>query len=403
MNPIKEKILKSLSEKKYIIGAATGSGMVARCCQMFGGDLLFITNSGKFRQNGHSSLCGYMPYENANQTTCQMTLKEILPITTTIPVVIGINGIDPTLSVPELIDDYIENGISGIANYPTVTSIDGNFRDALECNGFSFQLEVDAIQYAHERGLFTVAFIMTSAEIQPMIEAGADMVCFDFGLTNGGLFGAHKTLNIRDAAASAEPLFSFAKTLKPDILFAVYGGPLVTPSDVQLFYNFLPIDAFIGGSSFERIPLEETYCSLFHEFNPRQESADDEFHPGLNPQMNYIDYSLKYIASNYYSQITLTGLADKLHISEQYLSQLFHAQTGITFSHYLRKYRIDRSVELMSFSELSLTQIAELAGYTDYAYFSKSFRAVTGISPKQYRNELMNKKHVSRKLGGNIQ
>lgn len=387
MNPIKEKLLKSLSEKKYIIGAATGSGMVARCCQMFGGDLLFITNSGKFRQNGHSSLCGYMPYENANHTTYRMALNEILPITTTIPVVIGINAIDTTVSVPKLIDDYIQNGISGVANYPTITSIDGNFRAALERNGFSFQLEVNAIKYAHQKGLFTVAFIMTLEEIQPMIEAGVDMICVDFGLTNGGLFGAHKNLNIRDAAANAEPLFTLSKTLNSDILFAVYGGPLVTPNDVKLFYNFLPIDAFIGGSSFERIPLEETYYSLFHEFNPKQESNADEFHPGLNPQLNYIDYSLKYIASNYYSSVSLHRLADKLHISEQYLSQLFHAETGITFSNYLRKYRIDKSIELMTFSELSLTQIAELVGYMDYAYFSKSFHTVTGLSPKQYRKK----------------
>lgn len=392
MNDIKGKIVKSLKSKNYIIGAATGSGMVARCCQMFGGDLLFITNSGKFRQNGHSSLCGYMPYENANLTTYQMALKEILPITSTIPVIAGINATDVTLSVPKLIDDYAKAGVMGIANYPTVTSVDGNFRRALEKNGFSFQREVDALRYAHEKHLFTVAFIMSLEEIQPMIEAGADMICVDFGLTHGGLLGARKNLTIRDAAVKTEPLFSFSKSLAPDVLFAVYGGPLATPSDVHLFYKLLPIDAFIGGSSFERIPLEETYYSLFHAFSSRQDTPEAEFYPGLNPQINYVDYSLKYINANYYSQITLHELADTLHISEQYLSHLFHSETGITFRSYLKKYRIDKAIELMQLSELSLTQIGELVGYADYAYFSRMFRSVTGISPKYYRADLAAKK-----------
>lgn len=391
MNLIKKNLISSLHKKEYLIGAATGSGMVARCCQMFGADLIFITNSGKFRQNGHSSLCGYMPYENANDTTYHMTEKEILPIINTIPMIVGINAADTTCNIPDLINQYSRIGVLGIANYPTVTSIDGNYRQALEQNGFSFKQEVELIHYAHEHNLFTVAFVMNFNEIEPIITAGADMICIDFGLTHGGLFGSSKNFTIRDAAIKTEPIYSFAKHLNPKVLFAVYGGPLVTPADMHLFYKFLPVDVFIGGSSFERIPLEETYHSLFNAFKIK-EASDTNIYSGLNPQINYIDYCLKYIESNYYSQFTLGELADSLHLSEPYLSHLFRAETGITFSNYVKKFRIDKAIEFMSMEDLTLLQISEFVGYMDYAHFSKTFHTVMGVSPKNYRADILTKK-----------
>ena len=56
-------------------------------------------------------------------------------------------------------------------------------------------------------------------------------------------------------------------------------------------------------------------------------------------------------------------------------ADIFKAQTGISFSNYLTKYRLDKSVELIKAdSNKPLYQVSEEVGYSDYYYFCKCFR-----------------------------
>ncbi|MDD3252088.1 MAG: response regulator [Lachnospiraceae bacterium] len=94
------------------------------------------------------------------------------------------------------------------------------------------------------------------------------------------------------------------------------------------------------------------------------------------------------IIGEYYNQgITLEELAQRLCISEEYLSAQFKKETGSTFTETVRRYRIDRVKELLLHSELKLNQIADMVGYSDPKYMSKVFKEEVGMLPAEFRKQ----------------
>lgn len=91
----------------------------------------------------------------------------------------------------------------------------------------------------------------------------------------------------------------------------------------------------------------------------------------------------------YYDQgITLEETADRLYVSEEYLSTQFKKETGTGFTETVRRCRIERIKYLLLNTRLKLNQIAELTGYADPKYMSRVFKEETGILPNEYRKAL---------------
>ena len=95
---------------------------------------------------------------------------------------------------------------------------------------------------------------------------------------------------------------------------------------------------------------------------------------------------LEFIHQNYCNDISVQNLADLCNINQNYASQLFSQEVGDTFSTYLTNLRINRSIQLLKTTDLSVAQIASTVGYRDYFYFAKVFKKITGITPTVYRN-----------------
>lgn len=87
----------------------------------------------------------------------------------------------------------------------------------------------------------------------------------------------------------------------------------------------------------------------------------------------------------YGSGITLDEIGGKLNLTPEYLGTLFHKEMGITFSNYMKNYRINKARELLCSTQLKLYEIARQVGYSDPKYFSKVFKEVTGQLPGEYR------------------
>ncbi len=91
------------------------------------------------------------------------------------------------------------------------------------------------------------------------------------------------------------------------------------------------------------------------------------------------------LIKEYYRSITLEEIGSKLNVTPEYLGTLFHKEVGVSFSNYMKKYRINKAKELLCGTEMKLYQIAEEVGYTDSKYFSKVFKEITGQLPTEYR------------------
>lgn len=92
------------------------------------------------------------------------------------------------------------------------------------------------------------------------------------------------------------------------------------------------------------------------------------------------------LIGEYYNQgITLEELAQKLCVTEEYLSAQFKKETGVSFKDTVKKYRIDKIKELLLHSNLKLNQIADMVGYSDPKYMSRVFKEEVGILPAEFR------------------
>ena len=100
---------------------------------------------------------------------------------------------------------------------------------------------------------------------------------------------------------------------------------------------------------------------------------------------------LDVIARRCREKLTLDDLARVTGGSPEYAGRLFKQLTGVTFTNYLARMRIDIACGELKNSASSITEIAAGLGYYDIAYFDKCFRRIIGVSPKTYREGMRRK------------
>ncbi|MDU0202286.1 MULTISPECIES: response regulator transcription factor [Paenibacillus] len=102
-------------------------------------------------------------------------------------------------------------------------------------------------------------------------------------------------------------------------------------------------------------------------------------------EMSVIEQVQQFVAANLAKDITLTDAAALVHLNPSYLSQLFKQQTGGKFVDYVILMRMEEAKRLLIKTALRVSEIAERLGYGDIAYFSNTFKKLTGSTPLEYR------------------
>lgn len=125
--------------------------------------------------------------------------------------------------------------------------------------------------------------------------------------------------------------------------------------------------------------VEEKVDAFFEYLTSKDETEND--------MSLLVQKALENIREYYDQGITLEEIAEKLHVTEEYLSTQFRKETGRTFTETIRRYRIERVKELLTATNWKLTKIAEMAGYTDPKYMSRVFKEETGMLPLEYRKK----------------
>ena len=97
--------------------------------------------------------------------------------------------------------------------------------------------------------------------------------------------------------------------------------------------------------------------------------------------------ALRYIEDNY-RVASLTELAGELNLSVYHLSRLIKQNTGSTFKELLQRKRLNRAVQLLSETRLSVSDIIAYVGYDNASYFFRIFRDKYGVSPREYRQRV---------------
>ena len=113
--------------------------------------------------------------------------------------------------------------------------------------------------------------------------------------------------------------------------------------------------------------------------------------PGVKPgpKSRYVREAMVYLEQNCGSgDLSVGQAAAQLGLSEGHLSHLFKKETDMTLGAYLTRCRIQKAMALLREGKLKVYEVAEACGYRDIAYFSGTFKKITGKTPSEYQDSL---------------
>lgn len=93
----------------------------------------------------------------------------------------------------------------------------------------------------------------------------------------------------------------------------------------------------------------------------------------------------EWIDQHYAEELSLTALAEMYYVESSYLSKVFRQEMGETLILYITHKRIQKALEYMADDTMRLSEVAFVVGYDDYTYFSRVFKKIMGMSPREYR------------------
>ena len=108
----------------------------------------------------------------------------------------------------------------------------------------------------------------------------------------------------------------------------------------------------------------------------------------IRVQHNATTAIVNHLQQHYAQPLSLSSISHQLGYTPQYLSSLFHKDTGMTIQAFLQRLRVEAACRLMDSHSMSLSSIAHAVGYSDSKHFSKVFRQHKGVSPREYLSSL---------------
>lgn len=104
-----------------------------------------------------------------------------------------------------------------------------------------------------------------------------------------------------------------------------------------------------------------------------------------NDKLKIVNKGIEYINKNYNEAISISQISDILEIDRRRFSDIFQEVIGLSPIKYLTEYRLKEAKRLLKFSSYTISEIADMTGYNDCFYFSKTFKKNVGMCPRRYR------------------
>ena len=99
----------------------------------------------------------------------------------------------------------------------------------------------------------------------------------------------------------------------------------------------------------------------------------------------YVKEAITYIESNCHKEITVEDISEALGLNRSYFGKIFRETTGKSPQSFLMKYRMIKAAELLTATGLPVKEIGASVGYDNQLHFSRAFRNVYGVSPRDWR------------------
>lgn len=183
-----------------------------------------------------------------------------------------------------------------------------------------------------------------------------------------------------------EQFYDFLKSIK------INNFPIFSQKISELFLDLdkLPVDS--EKKFFYYFHLKTTLFCALDEILKTEQYTKNEFSvllKRLNKSSSIvIANAVQYIQKHFKENISLNDLLKETNYSKSHFIRLFKNETGMNFTDYVNKYRVEKSCQDLIYSEKNVTQIAVENGFNNIQYFSKIFKSYMNITPKQYQKKI---------------
>lgn len=147
-------------------------------------------------------------------------------------------------------------------------------------------------------------------------------------------------------------------------------------------------NANIGGAQLIKNHLEELLIKLIRTETSKP-SSSEIFISEIENSTSLEDEIIKILQSNIYGIVTLDFLSTSLHYGKTTICKTFKAKTGFSIINYYLSLKIDESKKLIR-ENRSFSEIADLLGFDSLPHFTKTFKKITQMTPREYKNSILN-------------
>lgn len=106
-----------------------------------------------------------------------------------------------------------------------------------------------------------------------------------------------------------------------------------------------------------------------------------------NNDLMYVKTMIEFIQGAYEERVTLYDICKSGNMGKNKCTSLFWKYTNMSPVDYVRHYRVEKGIELLKYSHMTITEIAYATGFSGASYFAETFRKYMGCSPVQFREK----------------
>lgn len=162
---------------------------------------------------------------------------------------------------------------------------------------------------------------------------------------------------------------------------AVFASTTASDKQPVCLYGQLPADSEAGDHNHDAdMPDKGSYVQT-----AIQRIREERDHQTLH----LMEQAAAYIRERFREELSLEQAAEHVHLNPYYFSKVFKQYNGESFIDFITRIRIDEAKALIAAGQLSLKEICYDIGYKDPNYFSRVFKKVAGMSPSEYRSQLV--------------